>query len=322
MDSRASVQWTSPHRPSTSGVEYGVRSCAGAQVLELRTLLGVTLAFGLAAPTLSGQPPPAFEVASVKPIAHDSDVLQHRGFGCMFTSRGRVSCIGWTRYLIAEAYDLPVARLEQEVIGGPGWIVQDLFEIQAILPTDDQEQVTTDRFLMMLRSLLAERFQLVVHRERKEIPGYALAIARNDGKLGSNLQPTPKACADWIDGRRQGEPPLVFGNLPCGRGEMRANVWRQSRVPLSQLVTQLSGRVERPVEDRTGLTGLYAFDLRWAAPVPASPLNDGAPSAAAPDDLPASIFTALQEQLGLKLEPTKAMAEFLVIDHVERPTPD
>ena len=286
--------------------------------MTVRTLLGVTLATGLAAPTLSGQQPPAFEVASVKPAQHDT--LQHRGLGCIFPSRGRVSCVGWTRYFIADAYDIRSARVEQDVIGGPSWIDDDLFEIQAILPGEDQSTFQKDRILTMLRTLLAERFMLVVHRERKEVPSYMLVLARKDGKLGPQLQPTPKSCTDWIGGGRQGDPPMVFGSVPCGRGEMRGNIMRQTRSTLTQLVTQLSGRVERPVEDRTGLTGLYAFDLRWAAPVSASPLNDGAPSAAVPDDLPTSIFTALQEQLGLKLEPTNAMADFLVIDHVERPT--
>jgi len=265
---------------------------------------------------------PAFEVAAVKPVAHGSDILQHRGFGCVPISRSQVSCIGWTRYLIADAYDIRSARVEQDVIGGPSWIDADYFEIRAVLPAQDQSSVNTGPLRAMLRGLLAERFKLAVHREQKEVPSYALVLARKDGKLGPQLQPTPKACADWVANGRQGEAPMVFGNLPCGRGETRSNIMRQTRSPLTQLVAQLSGRVERPVEDRTGLTGPYAFDLRWAAPVPASPLNDGAPSAAVPDNLPTSIFTAIQEQLGLKLEPAKTMAEFLVIDHVERPTPN
>jgi uncharacterized protein (TIGR03435 family) len=99
-------------------------------------------------------------------------------------------------------------------------------------------------------------------------------------------------------------------------------VIRQTRAPLSQLANQLSARVERPAEDRTGLTGMYAYDLRWAAPPVSSSATDSLPSAAVPDSLPTSIFTAIQEQLGLKLEPTKTVAEFLVIDHIERPTPN
>jgi uncharacterized protein (TIGR03435 family) len=103
---------------------------------------------------------------------------------------------------------------------------------------------------------------------------------------------------------------------------MQATIMRQSRAPLSQLANQLSPRVERLVEDRTGLPGMYAYDLRWAAPVPSGPLNDGPPPPAVSDSLPTSIFSAIQEQLGLKLEPTRTLAEFLVIDHIERPAPN
>ena len=175
----------------------------------------------------------------------------------------------------------------------------------------------------MLQTLLADRFKLVVHRERREVPAYALVIARKDGRLGPQLQPTPRVCTDWIANGRHGGAPMIFGDLPCGRGIMSAYVIRQTRVPLSQLANLLSPRVARPVEDRTGLTGMYAFDLRWAAEssLP-SAATGGLPSAATPDSLPASIFTAVQEQLGLKLETTKGTVEFLVVDHIERPTPN
>lgn len=138
----------------------------------LRRIL-VTAALVAAGTTLPAQqraPAPVFEVASVKPIPNDSGLLQHRGFGCVLMSPGRISCIGWARYLIARAYDLPVAHLEQEVIGGPGWIVQDVFEIQAVLPAGDQGGVDTDRVLLMLQRLLADRFKLAVHREHREAP--------------------------------------------------------------------------------------------------------------------------------------------------------
>jgi uncharacterized protein (TIGR03435 family) len=102
---------------------------------------------------------------------------------------------------------------------------------------------------------------------------------------------------------------------------MRGNIMRQSSAPMSQLANVLSARVDRPVEDRTGLTGLYAYDLRWAAAVQAGSPNDGPPSAL-PDNLPTSIFSAIQEQLGLKLEPIRMMGDVLVIDHIERPKPN
>lgn len=86
-------------------------------------------------------------------------------------------------------------------------------------------------------------------------------------------------------------------------------------MPLSQLVNLISGRVERPVHDQTNLNGMFAIDLRWRP-------EQSSPDANFSDDLPISIFTALQEQLGLKLESTRAPIDVLVIDHVERPIPD
>jgi len=263
---------------------------------------------------------PAFEAASVKPVAYE--VLQQRrsGIGCNTASPVRFSCVGPLRILLAQAYDIPLARSSQDIVGAPKWVEDDLFDIEATMSPGPSGRVSSERVYAMLRALLADRFKLVVHRERKEVPSYALVIASKDGKLGPQLQPTPTACADWIGGGHQCSPPLIFGDLPCGRGEMRGNVMRQSRAPLSQLATLLSPRVERPVEDRTGLTGMYAFDLRWAAlTAPAGPSGD---TAVVPDNVPSSIFTALQEQLGLRLEPARTMGDFLVIDRIERPAPN
>jgi len=291
------------------------------------TLLGIVGFAMLGSPGMApisqpqSAPAPAFEVASIKPA--NPDILQQRGFACGF-ARGRFYGLGDLRWFVACAYGIPAARSTQGIAGLPKWAADQPFEIQATFPGPDQgSSVSASQGMLMLQTLLADRFKLAVHRESKEVPSYSLVIARKDGKLGPQLQPTPIACADWIGGGRQGEQPMVFGDLPCGRGQMAANIMRQSRVPLSQLASLLSPRVERPVEDRTGLSGLYAFDLRWAAPPsPADPLNDRSSPAAVPDNLPPSIFTALQEQLGLKLESTKTTTDLLVIDHVERPTPN
>src|ERR1051325_4499381 len=268
----------------------------------------------------TSSPAPTFEVASVK--VANPDVLQHRGFACGF-ARGRFYGLGDVRWFVACAYDIPAARSTQDITGFPKW-AEELFEIQATFSVKDQARdVSPSDRREMLQSLFADRFKLVVHRERKEVPSYARVMARKDGTLGPQLLPTPKACADWLAGVGQGEQPMLFGDLPCGRGEMRANVMRQSRAPLSQLASLLSPRVGRPVEDRTGLTGMYALDLRWSAE-PSPQVSSGAalPSAALPDNLPTSIFTALQEQLGLKLEPTRTLADLLVVDRIERPTPN
>jgi len=282
-------------------------------------LLGIA-ALVAASAGLSGQqspPAPAFEVASVKPA--DPDILRSRGFSCGFLPSGRFQGLGDLRWFVACAYDIRAAQSHEQIVGAPKWADDDLFEIRA---TFAPSVLTASQRLPMLQALLADRFKLAVHRERREVPSYALVIARTDGRLGPQLQPTPRVCTDWIASGRQGDAPMIFGDLPCGRGVMSAYVMRQTRVPLSQLANLLSPRVERPVEDRTGLTGMYAFDLRWAAESPSAANGGSLPSAATLESLPTSIFTAVQEQLGLKLESTKSTVEFLIVDHIERPTPN
>jgi uncharacterized protein (TIGR03435 family) len=104
----------------------------------------------------------------------------------------------------------------------------------------------------------------------------------------------------------------MASDLPCGRQTVTAFRFRATAMPLAQLASLLSPRVERPVEDRTGLRGTFALDLQWRPEdTPAGP--------AFSEDLPTSVFTALQEQLGLKLEPAKSAIDVLVVDHVEHP---
>jgi uncharacterized protein (TIGR03435 family) len=168
----------------------------------------------------------------------------------------------------------------------------------------------------MLRTLLVDRFKLVVHRQTKDVPMWALVIARRDHRLGPQLRPAAGDCAAWIAGGRRGAPPADHTDLPCGRGVVNASAIRNSAMTLAQFANLLSPRVERPVQDRTGLAGNFYVDLQWKAePGPAA-----SPDAGLPDRLPTSIFTALQEQLGLKLESIKSALDILVIDHAERPT--
>src|SRR3989442_9806924 len=117
-------------------------------------------------------------------------------------------------------------------------------------------------------------------------------------------------------GWRRSAPPPDNTDLPCGRGMVNASAIRNSAMTLAQFANLLSPRVERPVQDRTGLEGNFYVDLQWR-PEPAS---GGPPDASLPDRLPTSIFTALQEQLGLKLESIKSSLEILVLDPAELPT--
>jgi bla regulator protein blaR1 len=174
---------------------------------------------------------------------------------------------------------------------------------------------------MATRTLLADRFNLVVRRETRQLDIYSLTMARPGGKPGSSLTPSAEDCAATAAAARSasapgrgGEPPFICG-MQFGAGRIRFGGY-----PLTLLANGLANQVGRAVVDRTGLTGNWNFELTYApdARPPASSAADAAPI---DPDAP-NLFTALQEQLGLKLESTKGPVEVLIIERVERPTPD
>lgn len=209
------------------------------------------------------------------------------------------------RGMIGYAYGVP-SSVKGLVQGGPAWMTSQAFDVQVKV-----DAATTERWSKMTqqavdeerraveRELLAERFHLKVHREMRETPAFVLTLAKG----GSKLQ-TPIAEKDL-----QAGVPQSRINFP-GRGQMQGH-----SALLSNLARSLMAEPEaegRPIVDRTGLTGLYDFTLRWA-PLDASvPTDPG-------EQLP-SLFTALEEQLGLKLIPGKAQMEIIVVDSVERPS--
>jgi bla regulator protein blaR1 len=173
----------------------------------------------------------------------------------------------------------------------------------------------------MLRSLLADRFRLSVHNETRELPVYALTMARTDGRLGSQLKQSTVDC-QAARGAGRGGPPTGAGTPPCSM-RVAPGALFLSGFPLSQLATALSNFVRRTVVDSTGLAGTFDVELHWTPEqMPQGTAPSGAPPLPPPDPNGPSIFTAVQEQLGLKLEASKVPQEVLVIDHVELPTPD
>ena len=281
---------------------------------------------------LSAQTPgsPAFEVASVKPQKLGPGGTFPGPLAMVFQPGGRFIATNETlQGLIAYAYGIPLARASQQISGGPKWINVELFNVEAKAATDWPRVTSgpTPEMFAMIRSLLAERFKLIVHTETKDAPIYSLVVVRRDGRIGSQLRPTPPDCAAWLAARgRPGAPPrpTVSGDRPCGVGRVgRSNIAR-SGITMSQLADLLSSRVDRVVRDRTGLAGYFDLDLQWTpeqntagppdAPRPALP--------ATVDTAGPSLFTALQEQLGLKLESSKNSVNLLVIDHADKPTED
>jgi len=265
----------------------------------------------------------AFEVASVKPNkSGDNRVMLGIQPGGRFNATNVA-----VRMLIRNAYQVQ----ETQLVGGPGWINSDRFDIVAKAEGNLPPQPigSVGPIQIMLRNLLKDRFKLVVHRETREMPIYALVLARNDGKLGPQLKKSDVDCVALAAarGRAGGPPPVPPGpgeRIQCGMqigpGQMKGGGF-----PLSQLAQTLSQFVQRMVLDRTGLTGPYDLDMTWT-PEPGQGLPPGGPPPGVTlpqvDPNGPSIFTALQEQLGLKLDSTRGPVEVLVIDSVEMPSPD
>ena len=248
------------------------------------------------------------------------------------------------RQLIRQAYQVQ----DFQLVGMPDWAssvqydVQGRFEPPSAAPAPVQLS-QPPRMQLMVRSLLRDRFGMVAHTETREMPVYALRIVRTDGRLGPQMKPAAVDCAAVnaaargrgpIEGRGGPPPDGRFGGPPpgapfspgerppCGDrmgfGQLLAGGMPISRFA-TQLLAQLTGRV---VVDRTGLTGSYDLDLRWTPTPDQLPTGPPPPGVELPpiDPNGPSLFTALQEQLGLKLESERGPVEVLVIDRLQQPT--
>ncbi len=261
--------------------------------MTLRTLSlsGTVLALSLAT---FGQttPSPQFEAASIKrtpPSVVDS--MKQRGVA----PGGEISGNRYTSSalplisVIRLAYNLKV----YQVLGAPEWLSHDPYDIAA--KAEGDRAITVDQARGMIQSLPADRLKLRVRRETKELPEYTLVVDRKGTKL-----------------RDSGAGQFSM-NVSRGTGRIEITV---SSGTMAQFAATLSGQVSRPVRDETGLKGNYDFKLEFAAE---SQTMDPSASSSAPD-FP-SVFTAVQEQLGLRLlEQKRSPVEVLVIDHVEKPS--
>jgi uncharacterized protein (TIGR03435 family) len=241
-------------------------------------------------------------------------------FEMAFRPGGRFNGRGVTlKMLIAYAYGGETRRMlqESEIIGGPDWIDEDRYDILA----KSDEDLPGARFgpspemFAMLRTLLADRFQLRVHTESKEVSIYALVMARSDGRFGPRLHPTTLRC----QGRTGPLPDAKPGDRLCGITGARPQGISGGDVSMAQLATVLSTRAGRLVEDRTGLTGRFDLDLDWNDTLRVQPIDD---TVRIVEDQTAWLFTAVPEQLGLDLEAAKSAVSVVVIDHAEKPTID
>jgi uncharacterized protein (TIGR03435 family) len=278
---------------------------------------------------------PEFEVASVKPAPPPSDnrirISMAGGPGTPDPGRINFEFVN-LRMVLAQAYNV-----KDYQISGPAWLDSERFNITAKVP----QGATKEQFRVMLQNLVADRFKLTLHRERKDLPAFSLIVAKNGPKLKPSApddpNASPAATADALP--PPGRMPMGkdgFPQMPPGaRGRGLRMMMMPGRARLSgdaMTVTQfcdaLSQQLDRAVVDNTGLTGKYDLELTFepdqnrmmaglgrGGPGP----GDGGPPHETPAaEAPATIFTAIQEQLGLKLDPKKEAVEVLVIDHMEK----
>jgi uncharacterized protein (TIGR03435 family) len=254
----------------------------------------------LAAALARAQPAPqlTFDVASVKPTPPDAQcgMIQPLPGGGL-----RVDCLS-LQTILTWAYKVQ----DFQISGGPAWIKSLRWDILAKAQrseaaagepaefekmNDSQQQRAMAETRTRLQALLADRFQLAIHRETKDMPAFTLTVAKNGAKLTESAN---------------------GGGIRRGRGEI---VGKGAK--MAALASFLAVDLSAPVTDGTGLTGRYDFQLEWTPDRPASAGNPGEPQSL--DATGPSLFTAIQEQLGLRLEPHKAPAEVVVIDRAEKP---
>jgi len=259
--------------------------------------------------------PMSFEAASIRPNKSGdfSQFIRRQPGGRMTVTNMPL------RALITFAYQLQ----QQQLVGGPSWVANDRFDIVAKMEGDPAPVAPgagPDPLMLAMRTLLTERFKLVTHKETRELDVYALLPVRPDGKLGTAIKPSTTDCAALMAGRRGGGPPPAppdpNGPVVCG---LRGNIGRISMggFLVSEFARSLQGLAGRLVIDRTGLKGPYDLELTFAQDRPNAPLPPGVELPPVDPNAP-NLFTALQEQLGLKLESKKQTVSMLVVDHAEK----
>lgn len=252
---------------------------------------------------LSAQTRPEFETASVKLAAPDA-----RGTAIFMPPGGRLEVINMTlKALIENAYSIQPFQIS----GGPGWMDSDPYDISA----KAERPVTREEILRMLQSLLSERFRLTVRRTTKELPVYALVVARKDGKLGPQLTEAKKG------GCMEPDPANPVASDPtrlCGHWMLSPDGMTLVGAPVSKMIPLLSRLLGRQVFDKTGLAKNFDVNIEWTP----DQFQAMQPSRCGElrDSNGPSIFTVFREQLGLEFRSQKGPVEVLVVERAEKPS--
>lgn len=301
---------------------YGVRKptmhggswllMAGVMTVAAMGALGQGSATPLTTPSpdaAAGIKIPEFDVVSVKPNKSGSGAMR-----IMFNADGYSASNASPNMLIQMTY----GTRQDLILGAPGWADSSRYDFDAKVAGSDLDilkKLTSEQRRSMLLPALADRFKLKVHNETKQLPVFELVVAKGGSKL---KEATPGDT--YANGIKGTDGTGHAGMMRMGPGQLTGQ-----GVPIATLVNLLAQQLRQTVIDKTGLTGTYDLDLTWTPDPGSSPMfkgNDGAPPRAdsAPDSAGPSIFTAIQEQLGLKLQSVKGPVETLVVDHIEMPS--
>ena len=292
------------------------------------------LCLALATPLLAQSPAPravAFDVVSIKPHPQEQGAGRFNSSTADRPDGGVTMTNQPAAVFIARAYGIAPANM----VGLPGWATSDRFDLSA---TASLERPTAEDRAVMMRAMLAQRFKLSARVEKREQAAYDLVLARKDGALGPGLQKIDTDCPRVIAERtaaaaanppaqrpvpdRNAPPPpctlRILGTVPAapaGNDRRTSGDVAEGEATMTSLAQMLRVGAGRPVVDRTGLEGSYRvkmiFDMNFAR---------RGPGVDAPPDAGPSVFSAVQEQLGLKLESSTTMVDTLIIDRLERPT--
>jgi uncharacterized protein (TIGR03435 family) len=285
-------------------------------------LLAGILSLSISAAPETTQSPPAtnptdadkFEVASIKP-----NTLGQQSFLWAFRNGRFTARYATLKALIRSAYGRPELVLtERQVIGGPRWLDSERFDVEALAPNvpNSPRGTFSAPLLKMLSRLLEERFSLRTHVETRDFPLFAIVLARQDGRLGPGMRRRAQPCTAATADAPGDSISLGTSTRQTCRGSTGPGTLMGTGLTMSNLASGLSqfvAGIDRIVVDRTGLIGTFDVELHWRPESSSS----GQPAAALPDADAPSLFTALEEQLGLKLERTNGTMDVLVIDHVE-----
>jgi len=272
-----------------------------------RLILVLVPAVLVATPRAQVPKDPAFDVVAVKPAADPT-----AGSFSMVEPGGRYTGQNMSlRLMIKTAYGVH----DSQIVGGPSWIDSDHWDIKAKAEGYTDSSKFRDVARLMVRPLLADRFKIALHHEMREIPVYALVVAK-PGEFGPNLRRDENCDPESKDIIQPApDSPEPAEPMACGAdGFKPAHLWARGMTLTYMLIALGRTTIDRVVVDHTGLTGKFDWEVQWipeALSINAPQRSDGP-----------SIFQAFRDQLGLKLEPTRDRVDVLVIDHVQRPTPD